>query len=130
MTSVPAGRTQTREGTRCRRLVRRIGKDKAQVAAGATQPRARHKLLSSPGTRYHDLGADYYEKRAQAKRKIRYHLAELDALGYDVTLTPGQAQTPPALQEAYRPRLPDPPTHPQAADGGLTVAVGCCRLPG
>jgi hypothetical protein len=45
---------------------------------------------------------------AEAKRKIRYHLAELDALGYDVTLTP-------------RPG-PD-------ADDGSTVAVGCCRLP-
>jgi hypothetical protein len=42
----------------------------------------------SPGMRYQDLGADYYDKRAQASRKARYHLAELDALGYDVVLTP------------------------------------------
>jgi hypothetical protein len=38
--------------------------------------------------RYQDLGADYYHKRAQANRKARYHLAELDALGYDVILNP------------------------------------------
>ena len=86
-TSVSAGRTQTREGARYRRLARRIGKDKAQVAVSATQLRVYHTLLSSPGTRYYDLGGDYYEKRAQARHKIRYHLAGLDALGYDVTLT-------------------------------------------
>jgi transposase len=87
-TSVSAGRTQTREGARYRQLARRIGKDKAQVAVSNTQLKVYHTLLSSPGTRYQDLGADYYDKRAQARRKARYHLAELDALGYDVILTP------------------------------------------
>ena len=87
-TSVSAGRTRTREGARYRRLARRIGKDKAQVAVAATQLRVYHALLSSPGTRYQDLGADFYDKRAQTRRKARYHLAELDALGYDVILTP------------------------------------------
>jgi transposase len=86
-TSVSAGRTQTREGARYRRLARRIGKDKAQVALSNTQLTVYHKLLSSPGARYTDLGADYYDKHAQARRKIRHHLAELDALGYDVTIT-------------------------------------------
>ena len=87
-TSVSAGRTQTREGARYRQLARRIGKDKAQVAVSNTQLKVYHKLLSSPGTRYHDLGAGYYEQRAQARRKTRYHLAQLDALGYDVALVP------------------------------------------
>ncbi len=87
-TSVSAGRTQTREGARYRRLTRRIGKDKAQVAVSNTQLRVYHKLLSSPGARYQDLGAGDYEKQAQARRKTRYHLAELDALGYDVIITP------------------------------------------
>jgi transposase len=58
-TSVSAGRTHTREGARYRRLARRIGKDKAQVAVAATQLRVCHALLSSPGTRYQDLGADF-----------------------------------------------------------------------
>jgi transposase len=91
-TSVSAGRTQTREGARYRRLARRIGKDKAQVALSNTQLTVYHKLLSSPGARYTDLGADYYDKHAQARRKIRHHLAELDALGYDVTITPRPGQ--------------------------------------
>jgi hypothetical protein len=68
--------------------------DKAQVAVSNTQLKVYHKLLSSPGsspgTRYHDLGAGYYEQRAQARRKTRYHLAQLDALGYDVDLIPSQ----------------------------------------
>jgi hypothetical protein len=93
-TAVAAGRTRTREGARYRQLIRRIGKDKAQVAVGATQLRVYHKLLSSPGTRYCDPGADYYDNRAQARRKTRYHLAELDALGYDVILTPKPGPNP------------------------------------
>jgi transposase len=60
-TAVAAGRTQTREGARYRRLARRRGKAKAQVAVGNTQLKVLHKLLSSPGMRYQDLGADYYE---------------------------------------------------------------------
>ena len=87
-TSVSAGRTHTREGARYRRLARRIGKNKTQVALSGTQPKVYHKLLSSPGMRYQDLGADYYDKHAQARRKVRHHLAELDALGFDVIITP------------------------------------------
>jgi hypothetical protein len=62
---------------------------KAQAAVAATQLRVYHALLSSPGTHYQDLGADFYGNRAQHRRKARYHLTELDPLGYDVILTPG-----------------------------------------
>ena len=101
-TSVAAGRTDTREGARYRRLARRIGKSKAQVAVSNTQLKVYHTLLSSPGTRYRDLGAGYYDKRASARRKASHHLAELRDLGYDVIITPragadGEATgTPPA----------------------------------
>jgi len=101
-TALAAGNTDTREGARYRRLARRIGKVKAQVAVSNTQLKVYHTLLSSPGARYHDLGADYYDKRASARRKARCHLAELHDLGYDVILTPrvgtdGEAAgTPPA----------------------------------
>jgi transposase len=81
-----AGRTQTREGARHRRLARRIGKLKAQVATGNTQLKVYHVLLSHPGMRYQDLGPDYYERRAQTRRKIGYHVRELESLGLDVTL--------------------------------------------
>jgi hypothetical protein len=54
---------------------RRIGKDKAQVALSGTQLKVYHKLLSSPGPRYQDLGAGYYDKHAQAQRRRRRNRA-------------------------------------------------------
>jgi hypothetical protein len=69
-TAVAVGRTKTREGARYRRLARRRGKAKAQVAVGNTQMHVYHKLLSSPGTRYQDLGADYYDNQASTRRQI------------------------------------------------------------
>jgi transposase len=86
-TAVSAGRTQTREGARYRKIARRRGKVKAQVAIGNTQLKVYHKLLSNPGMRYQDLGPDYYEQQAAIRRKIAYHVREIEALGLDVTLT-------------------------------------------
>jgi len=97
-TAVAAGRTQTREGARYRRLARRRGKAKAQVATGNTQLKVYHKLLSSPGMRYEDLGVDYYERQRDARRQISHHVGKLGALGFEVTLC----------------RIPDPDTAGQA----------------
>ncbi len=100
-TAISAGRTQTREGARYRRLARRRGKNKAQVALGNTQLKVYHKLLSNPGMRYQDLGPDYYQRRADIRRQIAHHVGKLGALGFEVTLarlpepdpdTPGQTQ--------------------------------------
>jgi transposase len=85
-TAVAAGRTQTREGARYRRLARRIGKPKAQVAVGNTQLKVLHKLLSNPGMRHEDLGPDYYERRASLGRQIHHHVSHLESLGFEVTL--------------------------------------------
>ena len=100
-TAVAAGRTQTREGARHRRLARRRGKAKACVATGNTQMRVFHKLLSNPGMRYADLGWDYYEPDRHTARQVSHHVGKLASLGYQVTLSkrpdpaPGQdADTP------------------------------------
>jgi transposase len=85
-TAVAAGRTQTREGARYRRIARRRGKPKAQVAVGNTQLKVYHKMLSNPGMRYTDLGPDYYERRADTRRQIAHHVGKLGALGFEVTL--------------------------------------------
>jgi transposase len=85
-TAVAAGKTQTREGARYRRLARRRGKAKAQVAIGNTQLKVYHKLLSNPGMRYEDLGADYYERQRDVRRQIAHHVGKLGALGFEVTL--------------------------------------------
>jgi transposase len=102
-TAIAAGKTQTREGARYRRLSRRRGKAKAQVAIGNTQLKVYHKLLSSPGMRYEDLGPDYYERQANVRRQVAHHVGKLGSLGFEVTLC----------------RIPEPPAdgseHTQAA---------------
>jgi len=85
-TAVAAGKTATREGARYRRLARRRGKAKAQVAVGNTQLKVYHKLLSNPGMRYQDLGADYYERQRDVRRQIAHHVGKLGTLGFEVTL--------------------------------------------
>ena len=85
-TAVAAGRTQTREGARYRRLARRRGAAKACVATGNTQLKVYHKLLSNPGMRYEDLGPDYYERRRDLRRQVAHHVGKLGSLGFEVTL--------------------------------------------
>jgi transposase len=100
-TAVAAGKTQTREGARYRRLAHRRGKAKAQVALGNTQLKVYHKLLSNPGMRYQDLGPDYYERQRDTRRQIAHHVGKLGALGFEVTL-------------CRIPEPSDPPTIPAA----------------
>ena len=99
-TAVAAGRTQTREGVRHRRLARRRGTAKACVATGNTQLKVYHKLLSSPGMRYQDLGPDYYERQRDVRRQVAHHIGKLGSLGFEVTLCripePGPDRTAPA----------------------------------
>ena len=85
-TAVAAGKTQTREGARHRKICRRRGKAKAVVATGNTQIKVFHALLSSPGARYEDLGPDYYERQRDHTRRVGRLVGELGNLGYDVTL--------------------------------------------
>jgi transposase len=106
-TAVAAGRTQTREGARYRRLARRRGKPKAQVAVGNTQLKVYHKLLSNPGMRYQDLGPDYYERQASTRRQIAHHVGKLGALGFEVTLC----------------RIPAPGPEPEPGRTGDTQAA-------
>ena len=81
-TAVAAGRTQTREGARYRRIARRRGKLKACVAADNTQLKVYHKLLSTPGARYEDLGVDYYDTQASTRRQIRQLEKRAREFGY------------------------------------------------
>ena len=83
--TIAVGKTQTREGARYGRLLRRRGKAKACVATGNTQLKVYHKLLSSPGMRYQALGPDY-ERQRDIRRRIAHHVGKLGALGFEVTL--------------------------------------------
>jgi transposase len=86
-TAISAVRTQTREGARYRKLARSRGKAKACVAVGNTQLKA-SQLLANPGMRYEDLGPDYYERRAATRRKVTWHIRQIQAGGFDVTIAP------------------------------------------
>ena len=81
-----AGRTDTFLGERYRRLVRRRGKLRAIVAVARSILVIVWHLLADPSARFSDLGADYYNKRADPTRTIQRHIAELEAAGYTVTL--------------------------------------------
>jgi transposase len=97
-TAVAAGKTQTREGARHRRIARRRGANKACVATGNTQMKVFHALLSNPGTRYQDLGAGWYDERAGIQRQVRSLQKKATALGYalvpDLTACPEPARSP------------------------------------
>jgi transposase len=44
-------------------------------------------LLADPAARYADLGPGYYQARLDTDRKLRNHIRQIQALGFDITLT-------------------------------------------
>lgn len=86
--AVSAGKTATFLGKRYRRLATRRGKKRAVVAVGRSILIIVWHLLDDPQARYTDLGADYYERKANTARSRRNHIRQLEALGYTVTLEP------------------------------------------
>jgi transposase len=87
-TAASAGRTRTFLGAKSRRLSRHMPKKKAQGAVMRTQLAIAHALLSDSGAEYQDLGAGYYEQRADSRRRARTHVRDLERLGYKVTIEP------------------------------------------
>jgi hypothetical protein len=75
-------------GVLYRRIARRRGKNKANVAAGRSLLVIIWHLLSDPQARYHDLGPDFYDTHISNSPKMRNHVRQLQALGYKVTLEP------------------------------------------
>jgi transposase len=73
---------------RYRRLVKRRGKSKALVAVARSILVIIWHLLADPTARYHDLGADFHERRINTTRKINSLVRQLEALGHTVTLQP------------------------------------------
>ena len=45
-------------------------------------------LLSDPAARFTDLGPGYHQARLDTGRKLRNHIQQIQALGFDVTITP------------------------------------------
>jgi transposase len=83
-----AARTDTFIGERYRRISRRRGPAKAQVAVARSILVIIWHLLADRQARYADLGPDWYQSRIDKHRKARNHIRQLEALGYTVTLAP------------------------------------------
>jgi transposase len=81
-----AGRTDTFLGERYRRIARRRGAKKANVAIGRSILVIIWHLLSDPDARFHDLGSGFYASRSDPERHRRNHVRQLEALGYTVIL--------------------------------------------
>jgi transposase len=81
-----AGKTDTFLGERYRRIARRRGAKKTNVAIGRSILVIIWHLLSGPDARYHDLGAGFYASRTDPDRRRRNHVRQLEALGYKVIL--------------------------------------------
>jgi transposase len=83
-----AARTDTFLGERLRRLSRRLGGTRARCAVGRSILVIIWHLLSDPEARFADLGPDWHDRKTDRERKTRSHLRGLQALGYEVTITP------------------------------------------
>ena len=85
--AIGAARTATFLGERYSRIARRRGKAKAQVAVARSILVIIWHLLADPAARFTDLGYGYYQARTDTDRKVRNHIRQIQALGFDVTLT-------------------------------------------
>jgi transposase len=83
-----AAGTATFLGERYQRIARRRGKAKAQVAVGRSILVIIWHLLADPSARYADLGPGWHQTKTSKDRQARNHIRQLEALGYQVTLTP------------------------------------------
>ena len=83
-----AGKTDTFLGERYRRIARRRGAKRANVAVGRSILVIIWHLLSDPDARFHDLGSDFHATRINPERRKQDHIRQLQALGYKVTLEP------------------------------------------
>jgi len=86
--AVTAGRSETFLGERYRRIARRRGKKRAEVAIGRSMLVIIWHLLADPDARYIDLGPDHHTRSVNTEAKKRNHIRQLQALGYRVTVEP------------------------------------------
>jgi transposase len=78
--AIGASRTSSFLGERYARIARRRGGSIAQVAVARSIMIIVWHLLSEPQARYHDLGADWHQRRTDKDKKIRNHIRQLKAL--------------------------------------------------
>jgi transposase len=85
-----AAKTDTFLGERYRRLIKRMPKAKALVALQRSILIIIFHLLADPTAEFTDLGPDYYTRRIDLARRTHHLTQQLQALGYNVELTPAK----------------------------------------
>lgn len=85
-----ASRTQTHLGHRYKRVAARRGRNRARLAVGHSILVATWHMITTD-TPHHDLGPEHYTRSHDPARRRRQLTAQLEELGYDVTLTPAAA---------------------------------------
>ncbi len=86
-----AAKTGSFLGERHGRLARRIGPARAKCAVARSILVIVWHLLNDPAARYHDLGAGWHDRKASRDKKLRSHIRQIQALGFNVTITPAAA---------------------------------------
>lgn len=71
-----------------RRLAARRGANKAAVAVAHSILTVLWHLMADPDLRYHDLGADYFQRRQEPEREAARLVRKLADLGYTATIQP------------------------------------------
>ena len=89
--AIGAAKTDTFLGERYRRLIKRMPKAKALVALQRSILTIIFHLLADPATEFSDLGPDFYTRRLDLARRTNHLTRQLQALGYNVQLTPSKA---------------------------------------
>ena len=79
-------------GAQYRQIARRRGPNKAAIAVAHSLIELVWHLLST-GEVYNDLGEDYFSKRQDPERRAHRLVAQLEQLGFKVTLEPTAAAT-------------------------------------
>jgi transposase len=88
--AIGAAKTDTFLGERYRRLAKRMPKAKALVALQRSILIIIFHLLADPTTEFTDLGPDFYTRRIDLARRTNQLTRQLQALGYNVALTPAK----------------------------------------
>lgn len=76
-------------GAQYRQIAKRRGPNKAAVAVAHSLSDLIWHMLTT-GECFHDLGDDYFQRRRDPKRESRRLVAQLEQLGFQVTLTPSK----------------------------------------
>jgi transposase len=89
-----AAKTRSFLGSKYRRLAKRRGPLKAEVAVSSAILTIVWHILSDPQTHYINLGADWHDRRVNKEAETRRLVRQLQRLGHHVTLQPTTGEPP------------------------------------